>query len=404
MHCHGFFRGGALRPEACKLACSPDSTPVSGLHGSVMRIDPVQFSSLIGDIYECALEPSRWNDALTRFVSTFSPPDWDVAALMWEGVNRPGVRWVGTTGLVPHAIQGYETVFAGTNVWSKRSGDLPLGEVLDTDSLVTRAEFLSSDLYQKFLKTWGIELALFVIFERAGQEQLALVMPGLPNRPLDQLRRGLRLIAPHVQRTVRISHGIAQANLRAAGAEAALNMGHAAIIAVDAEMRVVSRNERANELAGTTMFTLANNRLIFADAEAQKLLVSLAERETPSSEAFRVEAANGARYAVLAMNIRRQHQPVLGGWMEGARVLVTVSQPHHAPLIEIDHLKAWFDLTPAEARLVVALAHGKSTTDYASERGVTIDAIRFLLKNIFSKTGARNQAQLMTLVTQVPKA
>jgi DNA-binding CsgD family transcriptional regulator len=90
--------------------------------------------------------------------------------------------------------------------------------------------------------------------------------------------------------------------------------------------------------------------------------------------------------------------------VEGARVLVSVSLPHQAPLIEIDHLKAWFDLTPAEARLVVALANGKSTTDYASERGVTIDAIRFLLKNVFSKTGARNQAQLMTLVTQVPKA
>ena len=376
----------------------------SGPHDSVMRIDPVQLSSLIGDIYECALEPSRWNDALTRFVSHFSPPDWDVAALMWEGVNRPGVRWVGTTGLVAHAIQGYEMVFAGTNVWSGKAGDLPLGEVMDTDALVSRAEFLKSDLYQKFLKTWGIELALFVIFERAAQEQLALVMPGPPNREIEHLRRGLRLIAPHVQRTIRISHGIAEANLRAAGAEAALNLGHVAIIAVDANMGVVSSNERANQLAGTAMFTLQNNRLIFADANAQKLLASLAECETPSSEAFRVEAADGTRYAVLAMNIRPQQQPVLGGWVEGARVLVSVSLPHQAPLIEIDHLKAWFDLTPAEARLVVALANGKSTTDYASERGVTIDAIRFLLKNVFSKTGARNQAQLMTLVTQVPKA
>jgi len=369
-----------------------------------MRVDPVQLSSLIGDIYECALEPSRWNDTLTRFVSTFSPPDWDVAALMWEGVNRPGVRWVGTTGLVAYAIQGYEMVFAGTNVWSTKTGDLPLGEVLDTDALVSRAEFLKSDLYQKFLKTWGMELALFVIFERAGHEQLALAMPGPPNRPMAHLQRGLRLIAPHVQRSVRISHGIAEANLRSAGAEAALNLGHVAIIAVDANMGVVSSNERANELACSTMFTLKNKRLVFADAGSQKLLMSLAEREAPSSEAFRVEAADGTLYAVLAMNIRPQKQPVLGGWIEGARVLVSISRPHQAPLIEVDRLKAWFDLTPAEARLVVALVSGKSTTAYASERGVTIDAVRFLLKNVFSKTGARNQSQLMTLVTQVPQA
>ncbi|MFN9357820.1 MAG: helix-turn-helix transcriptional regulator [Alphaproteobacteria bacterium] len=369
-----------------------------------MRIDPVQLSSLIGDIYECALEPSRWNDTLTRFVSVFSPPDWDVAALMWEGINRPGVRWVGTTGLVAHALQGYEMVFAGTNVWSTKTGGLPLGEVLDTDALVTREELLKSDFYQKYLKTWGLELALFVIFERAGQEQLALAMPGPPNRPMEHLRRGLRLIAPHVQRTIRISHGIAAANLRTAGAEAALNLGHVGIIAVDANMGIVSCTERANQLASTTMYTLQNKRLIFADAAAQKLLVSLAERETPSSEAFRIEAADGTRHAVLAMNIRPQHQPVLGGWMEGARLLVSISLPHQAPLIEVDRLKAWFDLTPAEARLVAALANGKSTTDYASERGVTIDAIRFLLKSVFSKTGAKSQSQLMTMVTQLPQA
>jgi hypothetical protein len=94
------------------------------------------------------LTPSRWDDVLTRFVSTFSPPDWDVAALMWEGMK--GVRWVGTTGLVAHAKQGYESVFAGTNIWSQRRASVPLGEVIDTDQLVSRSEFLASDLYRHF--------------------------------------------------------------------------------------------------------------------------------------------------------------------------------------------------------------------------------------------------------------
>ena len=39
----------------------------------------------------------------------------------------------------------------------------------------------------------------------------------------------------------------------------------------------------------------------------------------------------------------------------------------------------------------------------ALREAVTIDAVRFLLKGVYRKTGAENQAQLMTLVTQVPQ-
>ena len=366
-------------------------------------VDADQLSPLIGDIYECALEPSRWNDTLTRFVSVFSPPDWDVAALMWEGMNRQGVRWVGTTGLVAHAIQAYEMVFAGTNVWSSQAVGLPLGQVIDTDDLVTRAAFLKSDLYQKFLKTWGMEVALFVIFERANDEQLALAMPGPPDRSIEKLKRGLRLIAPHVQRTMRISHGLAEARLRAAGAEAALNLGHVGVMAVDRDMRVISRNNKFEQLAALGLYTVHQQRVLFADGSAQKRLAQLAHSDAPSSEAFRIEDKGGASHAVLAMNIRPQREAVLGGWVEGAKVIVSISSPHPAPLIEVDRLQAWFDLTATEARLVAALATGKSLATYAEERGVSVDAARFLLKGAFRKTGAESQAQLVTLIKDVPQ-
>lgn len=350
------------------------------------------------------MEPSRWNDTLTRFVSLFSPPDWDVAALMWEGMNRPAVRWVGTTGLVAHAIQAYETVFAGTNVWSARAAGLPMGHVIDTDELLTRAEFLKSDLYQKFLKTWRMEMALFVIFDRADDEQLALAMPGPPDREVDCLKRGLRLIAPHVQRTMRISHGLAEAHLRAAGAEAALNLGHVAVLALDASLRVVSHNAKADQLAGRGLYAMHDGRALFASMDVQKRLSALAAQDTPASDAFNIDSAGGERYAALAMNVRPRREQVLGDWIEGARIILSISMPHPAPLIEVDRLRAWFDLTPSEARLAAALGAGKTLATYASERGVSVEAARFLLKGAFRKTGAESQAQLVTLIKQVPQS
>jgi DNA-binding CsgD family transcriptional regulator len=364
--------------------------------------DAERISSLIGDIYECTLDPGLWDDTLTKFTAAFSPPNWDVAMLMWEGMNRPGVRWVGTTGVVAHARQGYEMVFAGRNVWSQHVAGKPLGEVLDSDTLVSRAAFLQSDLYQRFLKTWGIEQALLVLFERAADEVLGLVVAGPPDHPLSGLSRGMRLIAPHIQRTIRISHGLAEAKLRAAGSEALLDLGHVAVVALAESLHIVSQNAKAGQLAAAGLFRSAEGKLIFANSEAQARVAALTNQDTPQSDAFRIEDATGVSYAVLAMTIRPQREPVLGGWAEGAKILLSISTPHPTPLIEANRLKAWYNLTPSEAKLASMLAAGKSLSDYAENRGVSIEAARFLLKGVFRKTGAESQAQLVSLITRLP--
>jgi DNA-binding CsgD family transcriptional regulator len=361
-----------------------------------------ELSGLIGDIYECVLTPERWNDTLSRFVSVFSPPNWDVAMLMWEGVNAPSVRWVGTTGLVAHARQAYETVFAGRNPWSSRAVSVPLGEVCDTDELVSRDVFRASDLYQQFLKTWNLEIALFVVFDRAAHEQLAIAMPGPDGHDLRELRRGLRLIAPHVQRAMRLSYGLVEARLRAAGSEALLNLGHVAMLALRDDLSVVNCNARGQALAAERVFSIDRGRVVFPDPDVQRRLSELAAGPRPASLALRLEGKDDKPLALLAMTMNPQREQALSGWVEGASILLSLSQPHPAPLIEADRLRAWFNLTATEARLAAALAAGRTLQDYVSERGVTIEAGRYLLKGVFRKTGAETQAQLVATINTVP--
>jgi DNA-binding CsgD family transcriptional regulator len=292
--------------------------------------------------------------------------------------------------------------FAGTNVWSNHATAIPLGEVTHSDDLVSREKVLASDLYRHFLKTWNIEIALFTIFDRAGEEQLGLVMPGPDGRDLADLQRGLRLIAPHVQRAMRLSHGVAEAKLRAAGAEALLNLGHVAVFALRSDLSVVSSNARVEALAGTGLFRIDRGRFVFADRAAQKQLAELAQAKAPASLAARLEDNAGETYALLAMTVRPQREQVLGGLVEGASVLLSISQPHPAPLIEVDRLRAWFNLTASEARLAAALAAGKTLQAFASERGTSIDAARYLLKGVFRKAGVESQAQLVAKVKDVP--
>jgi DNA-binding CsgD family transcriptional regulator/catechol 2,3-dioxygenase-like lactoylglutathione lyase family enzyme len=51
-------------------------------------------------------------------------------------------------------------------------------------------------------------------------------------------------------------------------------------------------------------------------------------------------------------------------------------------------------LTPAEWRVVHAIQHGMSTREIAARRGISIDAVKFHLANVYAKLGIANRKAL----------
>ena len=76
--------------------------------------------SLIGDVYESALDPSLWDDTLTRITASLGPLEWDLAFLIWERSLPAKARFVGSTGLAAWVPEIYGTVYAANNPWSGR--------------------------------------------------------------------------------------------------------------------------------------------------------------------------------------------------------------------------------------------------------------------------------------------
>ena len=69
----------------------------------------------------------------------------------------------------------------------------------------------------------------------------------------------------------------------------------------------------------------------------------------------------------------------------------------------IDLLRCHFGLTPAEARLALQLVAGDTLRAAAVKLSITYETARTELKNIFSKTGTRRQAELViVIVTALP--
>ena len=74
---------------------------------------------------------------------------------------------------------------------------------------------------------------------------------------------------------------------------------------------------------------------------------------------------------------------------------------HQTPRIKAaDTVVAKFKLTPAEARTLERLLNGSTPTEIAGELGVALPTVRTHLSNIFAKTGAARQADLIRLAAQ----
>jgi DNA-binding CsgD family transcriptional regulator len=87
---------------------------------------------------------------------------------------------------------------------------------------------------------------------------------------------------------------------------------------------------------------------------------------------------------------------------EQQSVLVLISDPGIRAPIPERVIAESFRLTLAEARLLAALAAGKTLTEYAEAAGVTMNTARSHLRQIFFKTGYNRQADIIRAVLSDP--
>jgi DNA-binding CsgD family transcriptional regulator len=361
-------------------------------------------NDLIGQVYECALDPSLWNETLSHITAALCPLSWEAAFLLWEGHNPPRAEFVAASGLAGGVQEMYTAVYAGKHPWSQRLANYRNGSVVDSDELMSRREFAETSFARDFLIPWGIDRMVAVMLDgRRGGERLGLMLPGPGERDLDELKRGMRVLAPHIQRAVRISQRIASLELAAGAAIEATDQAPFAVLSLDADLRVLSANRRVALYERAGVISTTQERLVFSHPAAQQKLIELSRSAPPAGLAFQALDAKAREHPVLAARIATQTAHPLGGVVEGASLIVTIgSAPGETPVVEINRVAEWYGLTPSEARLAVAISQGLTLQDYSAQRAVTINATRFLLKGIFRKTGATSQAQLTAMIARLP--
>ena len=359
---------------------------------------------LTGQIYECALDPSQWDATIEQIRLALCPTDWRTAFLMLERRTPPSARFIASTNVGPGVESTYSAAFAYDNPWSRRTWPARNGQLIDTDDILPREELRKTGLYRNFLAAMNVDRTLCLMLDRRDGERLGLLLIGPGDRDLSNLRRGLRVLGPHIQRAVRIGQRIASAEVAANAARAAANRSRYALISLDQQLNILSINDRAAHYETTGLISIAGGKLSFLHPPSQQKLANLGRAGSSGDLAFQAVDRSGRERPVLGVLIKSKPIPVIGGGLADVALIITIgSGIGEAPVIGIDRMAQWFGLTPTESRVAAALLDGETPRDFAANHGVSVNAVRFHLKHIFSKTETSSQAQLVARIMQMPQ-
>ena len=165
-----------------------------------------------------------------------------------------------------------------------------------------------------------------------------------------------------------------------------------AVLVTNADGRLLFTNQSGGELIAqhAGLIVDASGILRAARAEETEQLhgAMRAARDTQQTAGLKLEDEEGRpiRATILAGD---------AGPGQEARLYLYVSRDGAAPNPKPDLIASLFGLTVSESRLAAAMAQGLSLDEAAAECGVTKSTARTYLKNIFSKTGATRQAELV---------
>ena len=366
-----------------------------------------EFSGVVGTIYDCALDPALWPDAIREVCGVTNC----VAGLIEVSdletrMARLHQIWNYDADLLArmHQMHGAEVAgfWASVPNLMTRPYDEPLTAMRDLPPGVLR----SSRFYNEWALPQGyfdtVQLVVMRQRDRIGAIGLSRhVSAGdVTDRDLDVVR----LLAPHIRRAVAISDVLNMQAIKIGTFESALDLLQAGVLLVDRDCRIIHANDAARAMLqeGSPIQSVRGELRTHLPQTTAALKKAVAVAVEPaigrSGIGVPLPRADGdpAHVHVLPLMSGETRSRLAPG--ASAALFVTVKGKADPPA---EAIAALFDLSPAEIRIVQHLLAGKTPVEIADELGLALPTVRTHLARIFAKTGTSRQADLILLATQI---
>jgi DNA-binding CsgD family transcriptional regulator/PAS domain-containing protein len=362
-----------------------------------------QLSRLIGDVYDCALEPERWQDAVHGIGEFMQCPT--VALAITDLATRTLSRLY-DSGWHPDFFKSYERLGHLNPVFFE-ARMRPVGDVIALCDVVKDEDFVQSRFYRECLQPFRQRDGIGVLGLRSGK-RIAFIAttrtddcPRFAGADIDRLR----LLAPHISRTLKISDALEMSTVRSSMLEATLDQLNAGVVLLGRDGRIVHMNCAAERhIRAGTAVRICGNRLAPVDKQAAAdftAVVSGTRRPgcdlPPSNASIALPETEGDGLIANVLSLEQGHrQDVTAPFAASAAVfLQNVRSSGAIPGVAFAKL---YGLTAGELRVVMALAPGLGVREASEMLGISEATVKSHLQRVFSKTDTSRQAELIQLL------
>ena len=373
------------------------------------------FSTLIGLLYQGALEPQPWQSALPALREAL---DAQVVSLVLRPPSADDEGVILNCVRQDESVDNSHVTLADPNDWEVSAYreqffsldpfvSLPLDKVIALEDILPDKDLVTSDYYLHYLKPINLFRILGVDTSEPGGMLARLRFSRRASEPRFKAteRQLLTLLTPHLSRAIEIYAKLNRMTSERDLYAGAVNQLSVASIILDEQGRMLTTNAVGRALLDQGEgLSLRDGHLHIEgrniNKELQEALTSIIREqlhgETSVVRALRVPRPGGR--SDLGLVVR----PVPASqWSEGQvspSAAVFISDPDLQESTSRPILGALFELTPAEANLATLLARGLSLAQVSVAQNVSQHTARAQLKSIFAKTGVSRQAELVRLV------
>jgi DNA-binding CsgD family transcriptional regulator len=365
-----------------------------------------QLDYLIGLLYETALDPNLWTEALGLCVQYAGGIDGQLLSLDKKH-NTPiatGSMMAKTKYSQPIAACEYLDYYLSIDPRFKMVQGGAIDEWLCCHHTLDQDFVDHNEFFQDFYIYRGLRYAMMAwIQDNKDDHTLLAVVRGVGQPAFENTEQlAAKRFSGHLQRALRLQKYTQNLCTKAELGARAIDAMALAMLIVDSKCTILHLNTGAEQLLNNQYSGLvaSNGHLSCTHPTTHGRLRTLVAGATDYSAVGGAMFLNGTENRQIIVVPLPAASPFAQDWQTPLALILVIEASNNLPTLK--YLAHLYNLSPAELRVAEALVAGKSPENYATEAAVSMNTVRSQLKNLFNKTGTHRQSELVALLSRAP--
>jgi DNA-binding CsgD family transcriptional regulator len=368
------------------------------------RLSEESLDELIGEIYEAALTPERWDRVVRLGTDMFDAVGSSISTpLVFGSAAAPVWATTADPGFIAEYVAHYaDKDFVATELLRRMPGE---DWVFTLDDLAPREVYEAAPIYRDLLVPRG---ATQYVAVAAGANDprvccFGIYGGGWTDEHQQVVKAVMHRLRPHFVRAMRIHWHLSKARQSESTAKLTLDMFQSGVAWLAAGGEVLYANRELNRLIDLRDgLELVGDKLRASDPRAARQLVqAVKEAEGGKEISVLIERPSGA--PPLRMSLVPVPLQPSAFRVPQAAAIALVSDSTVSATQAVRAFAQLYGLSPAETTVTEELLAGSDAKSIAAKLGTALSTVRSQIKSILAKSGHSRQADVILAILSMPK-